>query len=182
MNTPISPAEFKNAKYCIDQLKPALDAIQKISRQAVGYDDGIFGKVEEFKKFLSQVHAGYQSVVDQGNLQHQNRDENLINRAAMRLNNIPRCIEKIKIDFDLKTRACQYKRAELEEKGFSVFEINQIVKPIGQGEIDNLNTSIEALREEGKALKVFLADSPRFDKELLRDTTVYPSEADLKSA
>lgn len=173
MNTqqPISPAEFKAANYSLEQINPALSAIDKLTKQAIG-SELAFKEVLDFSRFLKRIRDNQLSVIDSGNLQYNNRPQHLIDAAGLRLFQIPHDIELESTTMTAKLSARQYKVNSLIKDSFSVAEIDKISPPITVEEIVASADKVAKLQAEAKAIKAFLDDAPRYSLDLLKNTSL----------
>lgn len=125
----------------------------------------------ELQAFLNT----WQGIIDDGNQAYQNRPEELILKASQRLlSEIPKQINLEQKELEHRIDAYRVKVEELRKKGLGMQEIDHLCQPVTQEEIDASKDKVTALQDEAKALEAFLADSPRYDVELLRNTKLAP--------
>ena len=112
------------------------------------------------------------AIVDQGNLQYEGRPVDLINRVATRMSHIPSIIEVEEKHFSRHVKAREFKVDELLKKDFFLNEIDKIIPPIPQSEIDASKAIVAKLQSEAVALKEFLGDAPEYRVSLLAGTSI----------
>jgi flagellar biosynthesis chaperone FliJ len=182
MQTSVSPSEYQSAHHAIEKITPALSALNHIDKQALGHDEEAWAKTQSFIAFLDQIRAKNQAVIDRGIAQYDNRRQALIHAASRRINEIPTLISREEKALKHKLDAREMQASELRVKHFTVAQIYQIAPPVPQSEIDASNALVAGMKAEAESIQKFLADAPRFDAELLRETTLYPGHDTITEA
>jgi hypothetical protein len=167
----ISRKAFLAAQYTVESINPAIAALEKINKQAIGNEEQ-FLEVLAFDRFLKKIRDSNLAVLDRGTAQYESRDVDLINAAAARLNQIPREIELEQKQIAHMLSAREFKVASLKKQSFIDDEIERITPPIPQSVIDTSNGVVARLNAEHKAILKFLNDGPRFDVSLLVGTSL----------
>ncbi|MDD1623599.1 MAG: hypothetical protein LUO94_02385 [Methylococcaceae bacterium] len=166
----VSPAEYKAAIYAALLIRPALDALAKLDRSAMNSDED-FDSLECFLDNLNCIMGNHQLIIDGGNYQFEHKPEALINKAALRLFQIPRDIEQEQVTMSEKFKARQYKVDALLKQNFTEDDIVKII-PVGlEEEVLDSGRKVSALIDEHKAIERFLGDYPRYDISLLKNTS-----------
>jgi predicted GNAT family acetyltransferase len=176
MQNPVSPIEYKAAHHVIEQITPVLKALSQINQQALGNDEEVWAETQKFTRFLNQIRAKNQAVIDQGIVQYNSRPQTLIHVAARRINEIPTLVAKEEKSLKNKLNAREAQADELRKKNFAAAQIEQIAPPVSQAEIDASNAVVAGLKTEAEAIQKFLADAPRYDLGLLAGTSLINPE------
>jgi hypothetical protein len=170
-NQPISKNEYVAAQYTIERINPVISALEQLNKQVIGNEDQ-FLEVVGVHNLLKGIRDEKLAVLDAGNSQYESRDTDLINAAAVRLNRIPRDIELEEKTFEHRVKARQFKADELLSLNFSITEIDAVIPPISQDDIDASRAVVAGLQKEAKALMAFLNDAPAYNIELLKQTSI----------
>lgn len=171
----VSPAQYRAAHNAATRINGALASLQRIDSQTLNQDADAMAKLVDFKQLLTSVYEQHKEIVALGDKQYESRPLELINKAASRLNAIPRDIELEQKTFAARLDTRRQKAEELSER-FSPSEVEKIVPPIPKSEADASAAIIAGLKAEAEAIKAFLGDSPRFSVELLKNTQLSQSE------
>jgi len=167
MNTqPVSRNEAIRAQNAIRSLAPAVAALEQLPASAM---------TPEVKTTLTQLKADLhadQSLVDQAAQQLENKDVALINAAVTLFFKVDAEIHEAKTLQGNLSSSHTSKIEELTKKQFSPEEIAKIVADPAP-EIAALEAKIKALHAEKAKCNSYLADSPRFDEELLAGTRAF---------
>lgn len=172
----ISSREHAEAAHGLPRLRALVAALENVDRKTVSGNVDAFAEVCNFKEKISVICEKYQDIVSHGQSLHQNRDVELINKATNRLFKIPDDINLIRSKFSHSERAHDIKGGELRKQGLTQAEIDHFCPPITEADHKKLEQEIKALRAEEVALSAFLSDSPIFNIELLKNTSVYPED------
>ncbi|MGZ8942609.1 MAG: hypothetical protein ACXW00_07580, partial [Methylobacter sp.] len=112
---------------------------------------------------------------DDGNQAYRDRPEELIKKASHRLlNEIPKQIHLEQATLKHHIGSRQMKVEELKKKGFGPAEIDRLYPAGSEVDVDASKSRVSALEAEAKALEAFLADAPRYDTGLLKNTALAP--------
>lgn len=176
----ISCAEFAEAKHALPKIQALVVALKDIDRRTVGGNVDAFASIQDFKSKIIPIFENYKELVEKGDVQYRERDQGLVNKAASRMFEIPSAIGLLESNFKHKIRAYQHKENVLQQEGFTEPERAKLNPPITDSDRKELDSEIKVLRDEETALLAYLGDSPCFNTELLKNTSVYPknSEAD----
>ncbi|WP_027159156.1 hypothetical protein [Methylobacter luteus] len=172
-NTIISPVQYRAAHNAATCINGALASLQRIDDQTLNQNADAIAKMADFKQLLTSVYDQNKEIIALGDKQYESRPLELINKAASRLNQIPRDIELEQKTFAARLDTRRQKAEELGKR-FSEAEIEKIVPHIPKSEADASAAIIAGLKAEAEAIKAFLGDSPRFSVELLKNTSLYP--------
>lgn len=165
----VSPAQYRAAHNAATRINGAIASLQRIDSQTLNQDADAITRLTEFTQFLTDIYERNKATIARGDEQFERRPIELINKAASRLNQIPRDIELEQKTFAARVDTRRQKVEELGKK-FSDAEIERIIPPISQDEINASRSRIEALKTEKATIEAFLADSPRYDITLLSNT------------
>lgn len=115
----------------------------------------------------------WMGVIDDGNQAYENRPEALIQAASNRLlDEIPKQINLEQTTLKHNLRGREMKLEELKKKGFGPAEIDRLSPAGPEVDVDASKARVTALEAEAKAIEAFLADAPRYDVELLKNTAL----------
>jgi replicative DNA helicase len=165
----VSPAQYRAAHNAATRINGAIASLQRIDSQTLNQDADAIAKLADFKQLLTSVYEQNKEIIALGDKQHESRPLELINKAASRLNAIPRDIELEQKTFAARLDTRKQKVEELSKR-FSEAEIEKIVPSITQAEIDASAAIIAGLKAEAAAIEAFLADAPRYDTSLIHNT------------
>jgi len=168
--TKVTMTDLKNAHQSKQQLGPAIDALQRITTEAVGCAEA-HENIKLFCAWLQELSSKATDVISQGNSQYDSRPKELIQAANTRLHKIPDEILLRQKKSQFATEAYEAQVFDLKHKGFSSEQIAKIVDDPGS-EIECNKTEIIELETEHKQILAFLADAPRFQLGLLKGTTL----------
>lgn len=146
----------------------AVDALQKIELQSLGYNPAAYSKINDFTKWLNEFIERSESIIKQGEDQLENRPVDIIHAATQRMFEIPGRIELEEKMIEVKISGHKTKVDELLKKGFSTEQIT-IILPDPQAEIDESQKLIADMKAEAKDIEIFLGDSPRYDVNLIKN-------------
>lgn len=146
----------------------AVDSLQKIELQSVGYNPAAYSKITDFTKWLNEFVERSESIIKQGSCQYENRPVDIIHAATQRMFEIPGHIESEEKNIKSHMQCYETKAEELRKKGFTTEQIANIV-PYPQNEIDASQKAIADMKTEVKAIEMFLGDSPRYDVSLIKN-------------
>jgi len=172
MNKPLTRSDLNQAILSKSLVKPAVDALRKITPTACNDDLASHTEIKEFTRWLAAFVSVADKTISQAQADFDNRDTSLINRAFLRLS--ARKDDLLSAEFQLNNLAKGYqaKVAELKRQGgFSDAEIARFVddpKP----QIEYYQKVVIDLAEEETLIMAFLADAPRYDPALLAGTKV----------
>lgn len=169
----VSPAQYRAAHNAATRINGAIASLQRIDSQTLNQDADAIAKLADFKQLLTSVYEQNKEIIALGDKQYESRPLELINKAASRLNQIPRDIELEQKTFAARLDTRKQKVEELSKR-FSEAEIEKIVPSITQAEIDASAAVIAGLKAEAEDIRRFLSDSPRYSTELLKQTSIYP--------
>jgi hypothetical protein len=162
--------DLKNANQTKRQLAPAIDALQRITPQAVGCAEA-HEKIKLFGAWLQELASAASYVISRSQTIYDGRDKELINSACLRMFAIPQDIELNQKRIEHKISSHTIKVEEMRKQGFSPSEIEQIT-PFPQAEIDAHTRAITDLQKEKKSIEEFLSDAPVYDAGLLKGTAL----------
>lgn len=146
----------------------AVDALQKIGPQSIGCNQTACSKIADFTEWLNEFIEKADSVIKQGEHQYENRPIDIINAATQRMFEIPGRIELEEKVIQGKMSGHESKVEELRKKGFSAEQISNIL-PDPRNEIDVSEKLIADMKAEARNIEMFLADSPRYDVNLIKN-------------
>jgi hypothetical protein len=179
MSKVINRNDLSNARYTMQLVSPAIEALGKITPHAVGCVEA-HEKVVEFGAWLQEFVAKAEAVIDQAQRQYDNRPQRIITAASIRFNSIPEDIEREQKSSENKTAAHKTKSEELRKQNFSESEI-QAILPFPQKEIDAHADAITGLQNEQKNLQSFLTSAPVYNTDLLDMSKLAPFMQHCKS-
>ncbi|WP_367155633.1 AlpA family phage regulatory protein [Methylomonas sp. HYX-M1] len=163
---PVSRNEAIRAQNTIRSLAPAVASLEALPATAM---------TPEVKTTLTQLKADLQaaqSIVNQAAQQLESKDVAIINAAVTLFFKIDNEIHEAKTLQANLASSYTSKIEELTKKQFSPEEIAKIVADPAP-EIAALEAKIKALHAEKAKCNSYLADSPRFDEELLAGTRAF---------
>jgi hypothetical protein len=169
----VSPSQYREAHNAATRINGAIASLQRIDSQTLNQDADAITRLAEFTQFLTDIYKQNKATIAKGDEQFDRRPIELINKAAARLNQIPRDIELEQKTFAARLDTRRQKVEELSNR-FSPSEVVKIVPPVPQSEVDASAAVIAGLEAEAEDIKKFLADSPRYSTELLKHTSIYP--------
>ncbi len=171
--TKVSMTDLKNAHQSKQQLVPAIEALQRITSQAVGYADDAHAheKIKLFSAWLQEFSSTASEVISRAQSQYDERPQELIQAANTRLHKIPDEILLRQKNCQFATEAHEAQTFDLKHKGFSSEQISKIVDD-PSSEIERNMAEIIELEAEREHILSFLADAPRFELDLLKGTTL----------
>lgn len=172
----ITTLEYEEANHGLPRLQALVAALENVDRKTVSNNVDAFAEIYSFKEKITVICNKYQEVVSHGRSLYLNRDDDLINKITTRMMAIPNDINLLESTFKHKIRAHSIKVNELGKQGLSQAEIEHVCPPITDHK--KIEDKIKALRIEEKALHDFLNDSPIYDVELLKNTSVYPKNSE----
>jgi hypothetical protein len=146
----------------------AVEALQKIELQSIGYNPAAYSKITNFTKWLNEFVERSESIIKQGSCQYENRPVGIIHAATQRMFEIPGHIESEEKNIKSHMQCYETKAEELRKKGFTTEQIANIVL-YPQNEIDASQKAIADMKTEVKAIEIFLGDSPRYDVSLIKN-------------
>jgi hypothetical protein len=146
----------------------AVNALQKIELQSIGYNPAAYSKIDDFAKWLNEFVERADSIIKLGEHQYENRPVAIIHAATQRMFEIPGCIESEEKNTKRHMQCYETKAEELRKKGFTTEQIANIV-PYPQNEIDASQKAIADMKTEAKDIEMFLADSPQYDVSLIKN-------------
>jgi len=164
----VTKQDVTNAHQAKRTVGGAVNALQKIELQSIGYDQSAYSKITEFTNWLNEFVEKSESIIKQGEYQYENRPVDVINAAVRRLLEIPERIESEEKVIQGKMSEHKVKEEELRKKSFSSEQIASIL-PDPQSEINVSKKLIADMKDEAKAIEMFLADTPRYDMNLIKD-------------
>ncbi|WP_027148157.1 hypothetical protein [Methylobacter tundripaludum] len=168
--TKVTMTDLKNAHQSKQQLVPAIDALQRITTEAVGCVED-HERITSFSIWLQRFASKADDVIAQANLQYKNRPQNIIQAANTRLHKIPDEILLRQKKSQFATEAYEAQVFDLKHKGFNSGQIAKIVDDPGS-EIERNRNEIIELNNEQEHILAFLADVPVFDIGLLKGTAL----------
>jgi len=172
MNQIINKTDMRNAHNAKQLLTPAIEALQKINVQSVGSAEA-HEQIISFSTWLKGFASEADAVIRQGSLQYEKRPQELIDAACMRLHRLPDEILLREKNTQLVNDAYEAQVFDLKHKGFTSVQISNIVDD-PTPEIERNKNEIIELNNERESILAFLADTPAFNIELLKNTTLYP--------
>jgi len=146
----------------------AVDSLQKIELQSVGYNPVAYSKIADFTKWLNEFVERSESIINLGEHQYENRPVAIIHAATQRMFEIPGRIEAEEKNIKSHMQCYETKAEELRKKGFTTEQIASIIK-YPQNEIDVSKKALEDMKTEAKDIEMFLGDSPRYDLNLIKN-------------
>jgi len=173
MKTEFTHEELRTARHSLPKLSNLLNALEDLDGTVIK-EDKAQAAITVFEEGVRRACRHYEGIVAEGNALYSNRDKKLINEAATRLMAIPNDIVLLEAAFKGRVKASEHKARVLREQGLSQSEIDLVNKPVTEADHQELAEKIETLRHEEASIKAFLADTPIYDTELLKNTSVYP--------
>jgi hypothetical protein len=171
MNKIVNKTDMKNAYGAKQLLTPAIEALQKITHQALGSSVEAHEKLTHFRAWLQEFASEADAVIRQGNSQYAERPQELIDAACMRLHKLPDEILLREKRTQAANKNYEAQVAELKSKGFTSGQIAKIVDD-SSPEIERNENEITALNNERDHILAFLADAPVFNTDLLKGTAL----------
>lgn len=180
-NLRIARNEFIRAQSIRHSVGPAAQAIAAIDAGVLGLSTKDANTVADAAAILNKISGDAQAVIDQGNKQFVERDVELINRASSRFFAIDADIELAKA-IQLHTQnAHDVKTDELKKMSFAQEEIDAVLTDPAP-EIAALEQKIAGLRAEKLRISDFLNDSPRYNTDLLKYTSIEVGNSETAQA
>jgi hypothetical protein len=90
------------------------------------------------------------------------------------IQSFPKLIKGKEKSLQSKIEAFEKQREELRKHQLSEAQIDHIAPRVSQVEVDATQADVAGLKAEAEALQRFLADAPRFNISLLKDTAIDP--------
>jgi len=177
--TSITTDEYREANFALPRIEKLIYALKDINRRVVSNDAQAFAEIKDFEAKIITVYKKYQGIVETGRELFEARDKELLNKANLRIVEIPGAINQLESSFEHRLRAHAQKSNELKKQDISQDDIDRICKPVPEAEYKELASKIQSLRDEEKALFEFVNDGPCFDVELLKNTAVYPESTKI---
>jgi len=168
--TKVTMTDLKNAHQSKQQLVPAIDALQRITTEAVGCAEA-HENIKLFCAWLQEFSSTASEVISLAQSQYDERPLELIQAANTRLHKIPDEILLRQKNSQFATEAHEAQMFELKHRGFNSEQIANIVDDPSL-EIERNTAEIIELEAEREHILAFLADAPRFQLDLLKGTTL----------
>jgi hypothetical protein len=164
----VTKHDVTNAHQAKRTVGAAVEALQKIELQSIGYNPAAYSKIDGFAKWLNEFVERADSIIKLGEYQYENRPVAIIHAATQRVFEIPGQIESEKKNIKSHIQCYEIKDEDLRKKGFTTEQIANIV-PYPQNEIDASQKAIADMNTEVKAIEIFLGDSPRYDVSFIKN-------------
>jgi hypothetical protein len=164
----VTKHDVTNAHQAKRTVGAAVDALQKIELQSIGYDQSTYSKITDFTNWLNEFVEKFESIIKLGEHQYENRPVAIIHAATQRMFEIPGHIEAEEKNIKSHMQCYETKAEELRKKGFTTEQIASII-PYPQNEIGVSKKALADMKTEAKDIEMFLGDSPRYDLNLIKN-------------
>ena len=165
----ISGPQYHHTIKILSALEKVLEGLSIINQNVIK-DTGELESINQTKKIIQHQIGIHNKVVTQGDEQFQNRNKELIGQAIrLHVSAVPEEIHELSAHRKSLIDNHNRKRKELETKGFTEGEIQELLESIDD-QVAEFDAKIAALEVEWKRVKAYSDDKPRFDVSLLNGT------------
>lgn len=166
----ISRNQVVAAQRVKSHLIPVLDELYKINRDR-DHDEVLLTKTKEFSDWVSaQITSYAEPILSIAPVLTDSRPANIVEAAQWRLEIISSEIELETALFEKKSEVYDIKFRQLQVKGFSDAEINDVLPGLFHDDT-GCQINLDDLQEEKDKIESFLA-SPELDRSLLAGTAI----------
>ncbi|WP_341328800.1 hypothetical protein [Methylotuvimicrobium sp. KM2] len=151
----LSHTQFLASQHAKARLEKVIAALDEACEHLDGEP---FVLADDLISYLKDDLDDHLKIIEQGEARYSERPEKLISKALGIFHGIPGEINLIRSSINHKKRLYEDKLQDLLKKGFTQAEIDKIIAPLGQAEIDEANAEIERLKSESCDLLNFASD------------------------